>query len=356
MEWLYAEYIWSLLAVPVALLLFLWAGWQRRRATQLFGDKSLVARLTQAVSNRRRRWKAAFVVLGVFCLALALMGPRFGTKLREVKREGIDLVIALDVSLSMTAEDVAPNRLDRSKNEIKKLLDNLTGDRVGLVIFAGDAFIQCPLTTDYSAVRLFLDVADPSMIPTPGTDFGAALTLAQQAFRGASESEESIQEDRTRAILIASDGENHVANISQLISDARDEGIVIFTAGVGETDGVPIPIYRNGRRVDYKKDRNGRVVSTRLEEQSLEDLGSEGGYFRIARTSSSLPNLLEALDRLEKTEFGAEEFEEYEEQFQWPLALGLILLIGERLVPDRRRRTEPNAENQVQSALDEPGA
>ena len=144
------------------------------------------------------------------------------------------------------------------------------------------------------------------MIPTPGTDFGAALEMAQQAFRGAAENEEDVEEERTRALLVVSDGENHVSNINQLINEAKDEGIVIFTAGVGETAGTPIPIYRNGRRVDYKKDRNGRVVSTRLEEKSLEDLGSEGGYFRIANTSSSLPKIFEALSRLEKTEFGAE--------------------------------------------------
>ena len=337
MDWLHSEFTWSLVAVPAAILLFLWASWQRRKAIELFGDKSLITRLSEAVSPRRRRWKAAFIVLGVLFIAVALMGPRFGTKLREVKREGIDLVIALDVSLSMSAEDVAPNRLERSKNEIKKILDDLRGDRVGLVIFAGDAFIQCPLTTDYSAVRLFLDVADASMIPTPGTDFSAALTQAQQAFEGGGETDESTpDEDRTRALLIVSDGENHVPNINQLINEARDDGVVIFTAGVGETDGVPIPIYRNGRRVDYKKDRNGRVVSTRLEEESLQELGREGGYFRIARTSSSLPKIFEALDRLEKTEFGAEEFEEYEEQFQWPLALGLLLLFGERLFGDRR--------------------
>ena len=337
MEWLNSNFAWSLIAVPGAIMLFLWAGWQRKRAAELFGDKALIQRLSQAISSRRRRWKAAIVVLGVLMLAVALMGPRFGTKLREVKREGIDLVIALDVSLSMTAEDVAPNRLERSKNEIKKILENLRGDRVGLVIFAGDAFIQCPLTSDYSAVRLFLDVANASMIPTPGTDFSAALEQAQKAFKGANEQEEGQGEERTKALLIVSDGENHVANISQLIGEARDEGVVIFTAGVGETDGVPIPMYRNGRRVDYKKDRDGRVVSTRLEEESLQELGKEGGYFRIARTSSSLPKIFEALDRLEKTELGSEEFEEYEEQFQWPLAFGLLLLFGERFFRDRRR-------------------
>ena len=337
MNWLHPTYLWALLGVPVVVLLFLWAAWQRKRAVSLFGDASLMKRLAGAISLRRRRWKAGIIALGILMVALALAGPRFGTKLREVKREGIDLVVALDVSLSMTAEDVAPNRLERAKNEIKKLLNDLKGDRVGLVIFAGDAFIQCPLTSDYSAVRLFLDVANPNLIPTPGTDFGSALTFATRAFQGSSENEANPEEDRTRALLIVSDGENHVANVDQLIQEARDAGVVIFTAGVGETDGVPIPVYRNNRRIDYKKDKDGRVVSTRLEEASLQELASEGSYYRIARTSSSLPTILEALDRLEKTEFGAEEFEEYEEKYQFPLVLGLLLLFGERLFSDRRK-------------------
>ncbi len=339
MNWLHPTYLWALLGVPFVVLLFLWAAWQRKRAVGLFGDSSLMDRLAAAISLRRRRWKAGIVVLGILLIALALAGPRFGTKLREVKREGVDLIVALDVSLSMTAEDVAPNRLERAKNEIKKLLNDLKGDRVGLVIFAGDAFVQCPLTSDYGAVRLFLDVANPGLIPTPGTDFGTALTFATKAFKGSAENEANPEEERTRALLIVSDGENHVADVDQIIQEARDDGIVIFTAGVGETEGVPIPIYRNNRRIDYKKDKQGQVVSTRLEEASLQDLASEGSYYRIARTSSSLPKILEALDRLEKTEYGADEFEEYEEKYQYPLALGLLLLFGERLFSDRRKKS-----------------
>jgi Ca-activated chloride channel family protein len=337
MDWLNPTYLWALVAVPVAIALFLWAAWQRRQAFARLGDGPLLARLAAAVSPRRRRWKAAVVVLAVLLLAVALAGPRFGTKLREVKREGVDLVIALDVSLSMLAEDVAPNRLERAKNEISKLLDQFRGDRVGLVIFAGDAFIQCPLTTDYGAVRLFLDVATPGLIPTPGTDFGAALRMALQAF---DVEEEAPDEKRTRALLIVSDGENHVEDVDAILKEARSAGIVLFAAGVGETAGTSIPLYRNGQRTDYKRDREGRLVSTRLEEDALRSLSTDGAYFRIARTSSSLSKITAALERLEKTEFGSEQFEEYEEKYQWPLAFALLLLVAERLVSERRRRTE----------------
>lgn len=333
MEWLHPTYLWTLAAVPVAVALFLWAAWRRRESLQRFGNESVVSKLVAAVSARRRRWKAAAVVGSILLLGLALAGPRYGTKLREVSREGIDLMIALDVSSSMLAEDVAPNRLARAKNEIKKLLDELKGDRVGLVIFAGDAFIQCPLTTDYSALRLFLDVADPSMIPTPGTDFGAALRQATDAFKSPSDQSAGP----TRALLFVSDGENHVANVQELADEARRNGIVLYAAGVGETTGSPIPVYNNGRRVGYKKDGEGRIVHTRLEERALRTLAEDAGYFRIARTSSTLPNVIPALERLEKQELAREEFEEYEERFQWPLALALLLLGLERIVSDRRK-------------------
>ena len=335
MDWLNPTYAWTLAAVPVVVAFFAWAAFKRYRALQKFGEGVLVSRLTNSVSSRRRRWKAAMASSGIMFIALALMGPRFGSQLREVKREGVDVVVALDVSTSMQAEDIAPNRLDRSRNEIKKLLDQLHGDRVGLVLFAGDAFIQCPLTTDYGAVRLFLDVANPSLIPTPGTDFSAAVDKAVDAFKTAAINPD---EKRTRALLIISDGENHIADIPDLVKKAREEDIVIFAAGVGETDGVPIPISRRGGNVRYKQDRQGRTVITRLEENALKELSTGGAYFRIARTSSSLYKISESLDRLEQSEYGSEEFEEYEEKYQWPLFFAFALLFGERILTDRRKQ------------------
>ena len=332
MEWLYPGNLWTLITVPLVALLFVWAAWQRREALRRFGDAPLVARLAAAVSPRRRRWKAALIALGVLMTALALAGPRFGTKLREVQREGVDLIIALDVSLSMQAEDVAPNRLERAKNEIKKLLGELRGDRVGLVLFAGDAFIQCPLTTDYSAVRLFLDVADPSLIPTPGTDFGVAV---RQAIRAFSLQEERVGE-RTRVLLIVSDGENHVTDIDVVLDEAHRSNVAVFAAGVGETDGALIPVRQGSGRTVYKKDQDGQVVTTRLEEDALMALAENTAYYRIARTSSSLSDLAPDLSLLERTAFGAETFEEYQEQYQWPLALALLFLFGEQVFSHRR--------------------
>ena len=339
MDWLQPTWLWTLTAALPVLGLFLWAARRRRAAIRRFGNERLVARLAPGMNPRRRRWKAAAVLGGLILLCIALAGPRFGTQLREVERKGVDLIIALDVSASMHAEDVAPNRLDRARNEIKKLLEMLRGDRVGLVVFAGDAFLQCPLTTDYSALRLFLDIAGPEMVPTPGTDFGAAMRMA---IRALDVRDEPPDEERGRALLIVSDGENHVAEIDDLVAEARQAGVTVFAAGVGEIEGGPIPIRQRGTRVGFRTTLEGDLVHTRLEEAGLQQLAAEGAYFRIARTSSSLSKITDELDRLEKGVFAQEEFEEYEERYQWPLALGLLLLFAERLVADRRRKRVEN--------------
>ena len=339
MAWLNGDFLWALWLVPLLVGLFLIAFWRRRVLRKRFGHIALVRRLSRGISGRRRRYKAAIITLGMTLLILSLAGPQIGTRLREVNREGIDLVIALDVSLSMMAEDVAPNRLGRARNEIKKLLTELRGDRIGLVIFAGDAFVQCPLTTDYSAVRLFLDVANPDLLPTPGTNFAAALDMALKAF-AAPDDNPDPDAVRTRALLIVSDGENHEAEINQVLQRARDENVAIFTAGVGEVTGGPIPVYENGRPSGYKRDLAGQIVQTKLEEESLLELASDGAYFQIARTSSSLPQLISALDRLDKTTFASEEFEDYDLKYQWPLAMAILLLWGEQFLPFRRKRTE----------------
>ncbi len=339
MDWLHPTYLLALLAAPAAVGLFLWAAWQRRKAFERFGDRSLVRRLASAVSPRRRRYKATVVVLGLLALVVALAGPRFGSKLQEFKREGVDLVIALDVSESMLAQDVLPNRLTRAKFEIRKLLDELTGDRVGLVLFAGDAFVQCPLTLDYSAFQLFLDIAEPSLIPTPGTNYNAAVNRILQMFE--STGTQTQEPNRTKAVIFVSDGENHV-EAEDLIDAARRAEVIMFAAGVGETEGVPIPQYQNGRQVGFKKDKQGNNVQTKLEEEALLQLTRDGGYFRITRTASSLSDLTEALQRLDKHAFDQQVFEEYEEKFQWPLALALFLFIAERVMSDRRPvQTQP---------------
>jgi len=342
MDWLHPTYGWTLLAVVLMGGGFAWAAWKRQQARDRFGDRGLVSQLAATARPRRRRVKAALVLLAATLLVVSLAGPRFGTTVRDVERKGVDLLIALDVSSSMQAEDVAPNRLERAKNEIKKLVDGLSGDRVGLILFAGDAFIQCPLTTDYDAVRLFLDVAEPSLIPTPGTDFEMAFETALRAFgpssvqQVADDGTRSAEGARSRAMLYISDGENHRGSIDYIRESAQQRNIRLYAAGVGERDGARIPIYESGRQTGFQRDQSGQIVNTRLQEDVLTELAQDGAYFRIARTSSALTDLVASLDRLEQTAFGAEQFEEYEEQFQWPLALALLLLVVDALIGVRR--------------------
>jgi Ca-activated chloride channel family protein len=345
MDWLHPTYFWALMAVPLVAGLFVWAAWQRRKARRRFGEASTFAQLATAVQPLRRRWKAACVTLGVLLIGVSLAGPRIGTETRTVERRGIDLMIALDVSQSMHAEDVAPNRLERAKNAIKGLLDDLTGDRVGLILFAGDAFIQCPLTTDYNAVRLFLDVAEPSSVATPGTDFYQAFQVGMQAFSSSAAPNDGTppgqQPPRSKAMLFVSDGENHMGSVEQIRDDARDQNIVLFSAGVGETSGAPIPLYQNGQRTGFKRDNRGEIVNTRLEEDVLTALAQDGAYFRLTAASNALTDLTESLTRMTRTAFAEEEFASYTERYQWPLALALLLLLAERFIRVRRPRSAP---------------
>jgi Ca-activated chloride channel family protein len=338
MAWLHPSYVWLLVVVPVVAGWYLYVRRERMQAWEAFGDTALLQELAATVRPGRRTVKAVLVVVGLALVVVSLAGPRFGTKVREVERKGVDLVVALDVSTSMRAEDVAPNRLERAKNEIKNVLNRLGGDRVGLVVFAGDGFVQCPLTTDYNAVRLFLDVADTDLIPTPGTNFRAAMQAAVQAFDTAADttrSDPGPSARRSRALLVVSDGENHVGDLDAVKETARENRIALFTAGVGETGGATIPVYEQGSQVGVKRDRQGSVVRTRLDETSLTSLAEQGAYFRITRTSSALPDFREALRELEQTSFGAEKFSEYAEMYQWPLAAGLALLFLEMLIPAR---------------------
>lgn len=336
---MYPTFGWALLAVPVVLGLFGWAHWARRQAAEQFGDTALLRQLS-TVCPRRRMVKALLVGGGVLLVAVSLMGPRFGSEVRTVERRGVDLMVALDVSESMRAEDVAPSRLERAKKEIRDLVDDLRGDRVGLLLFAGDGFVQCPLTTDYGAFHLFLDVATPDQMPVPGTNIGAALDAATEAFDAArppSDSTASLQEERTKVLLIVSDGEDHEGSLSAAKRTAEDAGVTLFTAGVGSGEGAQIPVYEDGQQVGVKRDRQGRVVETRLNEDALIRLAEGGAYFQISSTSSALSDVPAALRQLDTSTYASEQFSDYTEMFQWPLAAALLLLLVEPFIPVRRR-------------------
>jgi len=344
MDWLHPTFVWALAAVPIAAWLFWRARRERRAAFRQFGDVGLVRGLASAARPGRRTLKAILVIVAIGAMALALMGPRLGTKVRTVERTGVDVIVALDVSTSMRAEDVAPSRLARAKKEIRDLTNRLRGDRIGLVLFAGTGFVQCPLTTDYGALHLFLDVAGPDRVPVQGTNFDAALDAAIEAFDAArppSDSTTRPEDRRSRVLLVLSDGENHVGSLDDVKQRARDHDVTLFTAGIGTAEGARIPIYENEKRVGVKRDERGRTVRTRLQESALMTLAEEGAYFRIGSTSSALSDVPTALRQLDTTTLATETFSEYAEMFQWPLAVALGLLLVDVWVPGRSRGRRP---------------
>ncbi|MFQ6130732.1 MAG: VWA domain-containing protein [Armatimonadota bacterium] len=321
--------------LPVCALLYVLADRRRARALAAFGEAGLMAKLAGSVSPRRRRLKAGLVVAALGLVVVALARPQFGTRMEVVKRRGLDLFVALDCSASMLAEDVKPSRLERAKHEVGSLLGRLEGDRVGLVAFAGDAFIQCPLTVDYAAARTFLHAMSPDMLPVPGTALGRAIEVASRGFPG--------KERKYKVLVLITDGEDHAGNPQAAAEEAAKQGVVIYTIGIGSPEGAPIPVYdEEGRRTAYKHDREGQVVMSRLNDAQLKQIAAagRGRYFRATGGQLELERIVDEVNRMEKKELSARQFSHYEERFQWPLAMAILLLCVEAGMSERRRRTE----------------
>ena len=286
--------------VPAALAAFVYAARRRGEALELFlGPRAGAEGAPLAPHVRQRRVRAGLVAVALFCLGVALAGPRIGTAVREARQESLDLLIALDVSDSMRAEDVAPRRLARAKLEIERIIDERRGDRVGLVVFAGEAFLQCPLTTDRSALLLFLDAAAPDQIAVQGTDFSRALAVADQAFNASAEGGGA---QRPRALLVVSDGEDHEGGLGSAADALRDDGVTILALGVGTDEGAPVPNVRRGRVTGVRRDRDGQPVVSRYEPGALRDLTGRSGLWRVGRRGAVAPQVNDALDRLDHQE------------------------------------------------------
>lgn len=314
-------WFWALVIIPVIVLLFLVLQFWRYRAQKKFADASMLKRLSPNRSIFKSVLKVIVLCLAFFFLTIALVNPKIGTKLETVKREGVDIVFAVDVSKSMLAEDIAPNRLEKSKQLVTQIINNLASDRVGIIAYAGKAFPQLPITTDYASAKMFLQSMNTDMLSSQGTAIDEAIKLAKTYF--------DDEEQTNRVLIIISDGEDHSEQAAIVAEEASKEGIRIFTIGVGDVKGGPIPEKRNGVVLNYKKDNQGETVITKLNEETLQNIASEanGAYINGGNTKDVVENIREILNAMDKTEFEAKEFVDFKDQFQWFLGFAIFFLL-----------------------------
>ena len=324
------EYLNLLYLLPVLVAMFWFLGRNRKKLLQNFADKELHKTLFPTDSNLKRWAKFVIILLALTCLVFAAANPQVGTKMQEVKQTGIDVFILLDVSNSMMAEDIKPNRLEKAKYQISNLINKLRGDRIGLIIFAGQAYVQIPLTTDYAAANLFLSAVDVNSVPSQGTAIASAINLATASFDTLS----------TQKVIIAiTDGEDHEGDVQKAVENAVSRDIKIYTIGLGSEGGVPIPVYNNrSQLVEFKKDRDGNTVLTKLDEEALKRIATDGNgrYFRGTNYEDHLDKIYTELSELEQTEFGVKKVTDYEDRFYFFLIPALILLILEFFISEKK--------------------
>ncbi len=309
-----------------------WAIGRKKRLLQLFGDLPLIMRNAPYISFARQRTKAILLLLAMVFACLALARLQFGTHLELLKREGIDIIVALDLSNSMLARDMKPNRLEKAKQEIRSIIHRLEGDRIGLVAFAGEAFVQCPLTMDYAAAELLLGAMDRNSVSIQGTSLSSAIQAAQRAF--------SQKEKKHKVLLLLTDGEDQEGGVLEAAQEARKDGIKIYAVGIGSTAGEPIPVLdRKGDQVGFKKNESGDVIVSNLDEITLQKIALETGgkYYHATAGEIELDKIFDEISKLEKKELEGTLVTRYDDRYQWPLLLALVLVALEFFVPERKK-------------------
>jgi Ca-activated chloride channel family protein len=329
------EYLYLLLLLPALAALFVINEFRRRRSLKKLGESVLISRLIPEMSGVRPVVKFIFLLTGISAVIIMLARPQFGSKLEEVKKQGVEVIIVLDVSNSMLAEDIQPDRLTRAKQAISRLVDNLENDKIGLIVFAGDAYTQIPVTTDYISAKMFLSTISPEMVPKQGTAIGAAISLGAKSF--------SPGEGKSKAMIIITDGENHEDDPVSEAEAASKAGIVIHTIGIGSAEGVPVPVTTGGRR-DYLKDKDGSTVITKLDEDILKKiaLSTGGNYIRANNFNIGLDAIFNDIKKMKKDELESTMYTEYNDQFQIFAAIALFFLILEFIIMERKNRKLQN--------------
>lgn len=327
-----ALHLYGLAIIPVLIVFFLVAWTARKRAIERFGNTSLMAQLMPRMSRYKHGLKFSLLMVALAFLIVGWANPQWGTKKEKVKRKSADIFIALDISQSMLAEDVRPNRMSRARVFARKLIQGLKGERLGTIIFAGNAYLQMPLTSDYSAAELFIKSANPNMAPSQGTAIADAIDLAERSF--------AEDNKHHKALVIITDGENHDNEAIERAKEARENGLLIFTVGVGTTEGSFIPTVVNGRS-DYKRDKTGNPVRSALNKEMLQSLATagDGVYFNLTEDSEAVIEALQgSIDKLDKKELEQRVFNEYESYFQYFIALALLFLIIEFVISYRKNK------------------
>lgn len=323
-----SHFFWFLLCIPMLVGLFIFIYQRKLVVMRRFASLEVIKRLAPQNTQSRQVLKWVFFLLFFLFAIIALSRPRFGVKMEMVERKGIDIMVALDISKSMLAEDVTPSRIERAKYEIDRFIDLLKGDRVGLIVFAGESYVQCPLTLDYGASKMFLNVVTTDWVQAQGTAIADAINQTREAFK--------VKQNKSRVLIVLSDGEDHVGDAVAAAKKAAEENIKIYTVGLGSESGVPIPINKGKGNIVYKKDNEGNLVMTRLNPVMLEKIAiaGNGKYFQ-AGTNLDLASIYGEIATMEKNEFGADRLNIYEEQYQAFLIIALLFIALEFFIPEQ---------------------
>ncbi len=326
------EFLYGLLAIPVLILIYWAARWARKKSLRKFGDTETLNRLFIDYSGVKPTLKFVLAALTLAFIIIGLANLQVGAKLEKVERKGVDIMIALDVSNSMKAEDVKPSRLARAKRTVSNLIDNLRNDRIGLIAFAGDAYLQMPPTSDFAAAKMFLNSTNTEVVPKQGTAIGAAIRLALKSF--------SEEDEYKKALIIITDGENHEDDAVSAAEEAAKKNVVVYAIGVGTKKGGTIPIYKNSERVDFKRDKDGSVVVTKMNPNMLQRVAAAGGgdLIQMAGGEVDLAGLIDEIGGMKKKKFGETTFAEYEDRFQYFFGAALFFLLIELLISNRKNK------------------
>ena len=324
------EFLYLFVLIPILIVLYWISMRMKKKALQKFGDMEIISQLMPYASFTRPVYKFAILIVALSFIIIGVAGPQFGSKLQKIKRKGVEIVIALDVSNSMMAQDIQPNRLERAKRAISKMVDKLNNDKIGLIVFAGEAYTQLPITTDYASAKLFLSSINTDIVPIQGTAIGSAIELATRSFTPDSEA--------SKAIIVITDGENHEDDAIAAASAAKEQGIIVHTIAMGLPEGAPIPVRKGSS--EFRRDDQGNIVISKLDRKMIEEIATAGGGKPVIanNTTTGLNVLFKEINKMDKTELEARVYTAYDEKYQYFIAFGLLLLLIDLLILERKNR------------------